>query len=162
MVAEATFDPEGMLRALNAHAVRYVVVGGFAVAAHGVIRATADLDLVVDRSWSNATALAAALGDLEAESITEPGMELTADVLARRADRRLLTSHGQLHLLNEVAGVPPYAELAPGAVIDLDGEAIPVCTLDDLLRMKGAAGRDKDRVDLAELEALRAADEESA
>lgn len=54
MAADAHFDPEAILRGLNRHAVRYVVVGGFAVAAHGVVRATADLDLAVERSWENA------------------------------------------------------------------------------------------------------------
>jgi hypothetical protein len=54
MAAERAFDPEAILRALNAHGVRYVVIEGFAVAAHGVVRATADLDVVVERSWENA------------------------------------------------------------------------------------------------------------
>ena len=50
MSAETPFEPDGILRCLNAHGVRYVVVGGLAVAAYGVVRATADLDLVVERS----------------------------------------------------------------------------------------------------------------
>ena len=70
MAAEAAFDPEPILRALNGHAVEYVVVGGFAVAAHGVVRATADLDLVVERSWQNAGRLADALQELEAADAT--------------------------------------------------------------------------------------------
>lgn len=48
MEDDPAFEPEAILAALNARGVRYVVVGGFAVAAHGVVRATADLDLVVE------------------------------------------------------------------------------------------------------------------
>jgi hypothetical protein len=64
MPAERDFDPEPILRALAEHEVSYLVVGGFAAAAHGVVRATADLDLVVERSWENARRLAAALAQL--------------------------------------------------------------------------------------------------
>jgi hypothetical protein len=52
-VAEGGFDAVAIFRALNRHSVEYVVVGGFAVAAWGVIRATEDLDLVVEPSWDN-------------------------------------------------------------------------------------------------------------
>jgi hypothetical protein len=64
MTAEQEFDPEPILRALNDQGVEYVVVGGLAAAAHGVVRATAALDLVVERSWDNAGRLAAALVEL--------------------------------------------------------------------------------------------------
>ena len=154
MVAEAAFDPEAILRALNGHGVRYVVVGGFAVAAHGVVRATADLDVVVDRDWENVHALASALRELTARDVEEPDLPLSQEVLVRRADRRFETSAGALHVRNEVAGVPAYAELAPGHLIEVGGEELAVATLSDLRRMKRAAGRDKDRVDLAELDAV--------
>ncbi len=65
------FEPEQILAALNEHDVRYVVVGGFAVAAHGVVRATADLDLVVQLDWKNAAALAAALTTIEARDLDD-------------------------------------------------------------------------------------------
>lgn len=153
MGAEAAFDPVALLRVLNRHEVQYVVVGGFAAAAHGVVRATRDLDVVVERSWDNAARLASALGELDARSVTEPGADLDQEALVRRADRRLETRFGELHVLHEVPGVPRFSGLT-AEVIEVDGETMQVCSLDDLRRMKRAAGRDKDRVDLAELDEL--------
>ena len=159
MAAEPAFDPEAILRVLNRHDVRYVVIGGFAVAAHGVVRATADLDLVVERTWENAGALAGALAELEARNPSEPDLPLTEEVLVRRADRRFETDAGALHVLNEVAGVPAYADLMHD-LIEVGGESVPVATLEALRAMKRVAGRDKDRVDLAELDALHGGGEE--
>jgi len=160
VAAEPGFDPEPILRTLNAHDVAYVVVGGFAVAAHGVVRATADLDLVIERSWQNASRLAAALLELEAEDATAASTPLSAEVLVRRADRKFQTNRGAVHLLNEVEGVPLYRELVPPDEVQLGSESFPVAGLADLRRMKRAAGRLKDRVDLEELDALHGQAEE--
>lgn len=150
------FEPEAILAALNAHGVRYVVVGGFAVAAHGVVRATADLDLVVQLDWENAAALAAALASLGGRGLDDSGSAISQESLVRRTDRRVLTRHGDVHLLHEVDGVPPYEQLVPAAVIDLDGQHVPIAQLADLRAMKRVSGRAKDGVDLAELDALDA------
>lgn len=154
MAAEPGFDPLQVIRALNAHGVDFMIVGGFAVAAHGVVRATRDLDLVVDRGLGNAERLSAALSDLGAESATEPSAELTPELLARRADRLLATRFGDVHLLRDVPGLPTFRELLPGTQIELEGERVLVCSLADLRRAKSAAGRAKDLVDLAELDEL--------
>lgn len=153
---DPAFDPEAILRALNEYGVRYVVVGGFAVAAHGVVRATADLDLVVQIDWENAAALTAALTAIDARDLDEHRSAISQESLVRRADRRLRTRHGEAHLLNEVDGVPRYEELVPATVIELSGERVPVARLADLKAMKRASGRPKDGVDAAELDALDA------
>ena len=64
---ETQFAPERIAAGLNASDVAYVIVGGLAVAAHGVVRATRDLDLVPEPSTENLDRLAAALTDLGAE-----------------------------------------------------------------------------------------------
>jgi hypothetical protein len=154
MAADANFDPEAILRGLNRHAVRYVVVGGFAVAAHGVVRATADLDLVVERSWENAGRLGSALEEMEAVDATGEKTPPIQEALVRRTDRLFDTVFGRLHILHALPGVPDYGALLPPLLISLGGETIPVATLADLRRMKESAGRLKDRADLAELDAL--------
>ena len=159
MHAERAFDPEPILRALTEHGVHYIVVGGFAAAAHGVVRATADLDLVVERSWDNAEKLAAALAELDATSATEAGTPLSREVLVRRADRKLMTPHGELHLLHEVPGVADFRDFGAPEVVRLGELEVPVANLADLRQMKRAGGRDKDRLDLAELDALHGPDE---
>ena len=148
------FEPEEILAALNAHGVRYVVVGGFAVAAHGVVRATADLDVVVQLDWNNAAALAAALTAIGARDLDDSRSAISQESLVRRVDRRLYTRHGEVHLLGQVEGVPRYEKLVPAAVFELDGERVPVAQLADLKAMKRASGRAKDGIDLAELDAL--------
>jgi hypothetical protein len=158
MPAEGSFDPERILRVLNARGVGYVVVGGFAVAAHGVVRATADLDLVVERSWANAARFAAALEELGATDATGAETPLTPEVLVRRTDRKVLTHHGAVHVLSEVEGVPAYRDLVPATGIRLGGETVAVSTLADLRAMKRTADRPKDRFDLLELDALHGPD----
>jgi hypothetical protein len=51
--AEGSFEPERVVRALNTAGVRYLIVGGLAAGAHGVVRATRDLDVVADADPAN-------------------------------------------------------------------------------------------------------------
>jgi hypothetical protein len=151
MVAEPEFRPDLVARALTTAGVRYVVVGGLAAAAHGVVRATADLDLVADPDPSNMNALADALSALGAEHPVDP--LLTGSALARPASFKLNTRHGHVQVLNRMESVPRYRDLMMDAiVVDLgDGALAPVCSLRALRAMKLAAGRAKDLVDVAEL-----------
>ena len=73
--------------------------------------------------------------------------------LMRRLDLRVSTDLGPLHLLRDVPGVPDHQQLERERV-EVDGIAFEIPTIDALRTMKREAGRDKDRVDLAELEAL--------
>ena len=68
-----TFAPERIVAALNAGAVAYVIVGGIAVAAHGVVRATGDLDVVPESSAENLDRL------LIAQAVIERIPVVTAD-----------------------------------------------------------------------------------
>lgn len=155
MTHDAAFDAVEIFRALNRHDVAFVVVGGYAVAAHGVIRATEDLDVVVDQSWDNAARLAAALDELGAVSATGEETPLTQEILVRRVDRLFDTKHGPLHILNQVGTVPAYRELMPAELIEVDGERVRVATVGQLRAMKTGTGRAKDEVDLAELDEAR-------
>ena len=67
MTAAERFEPEVVVAALNRAGARYVVVGGLAVGAHGVVRATRDLDLVPDPEQANLQTLAATLSGLGAD-----------------------------------------------------------------------------------------------
>lgn len=152
MASEPDFDAVAIFRVLNQHQVDYVVVGGFAVAAHGVVRATEDLDIVVDQSWDNADRLSTALIQLGAQHATDSTTPLTQEVLVRPEDRLFDTRHGQLHILNQVGTVPAYRDLIPAQLIEVDDQPVRVATKDQLRSMKTRTGRAKDRVDLDELE----------
>jgi hypothetical protein len=151
MPTEPDFDAVAIFRALNRHEVAYVVVGGFAVAAYGVIRATEDLDIVVDQSWDNAGRLANALTDLAAMHATDPTTPLTQETLVRRENRLFNTKHGQLHILNHVGTIPDYRDLLPAQLVEVDDQRVRVATKDQLRAMKMDTGRAKDAVDLDEL-----------
>lgn len=153
--AEAPFEPERLVAALNEAGVRYVIVGGLAVGAHGVIRATQDLDLVADPGQGNMEVLARTLSDLGGRHPIS-GEALTADTLAAPRSMKVVTRHGELHVLNRMPGTPPYAELERHSVlveVETRVEA-PVCSLAHLREMKRASERPRDGIDLAELDEL--------
>ena len=154
MTNEPTFEPEAVVVALNRAAVDYVVVGGLAVGAHGVVRATRDLDIVPDPAPGNMERLAAGLVALGARHPIED--ELTGAALARPASFKVRTRHGEVQVLNRMAGIPAFDRLrAERILVELSDDAVaPVCSLAHLRAMKRAAGRPRDEVDLAELDEL--------
>jgi hypothetical protein len=151
---EPTFAPERIVAALNAGGAEYVIVGGIAVAAHGVVRATRDLDLVPEPSAENLERIARTLAELGAEHPVDG--ELTGPALARPVSFKLNTRHGDVQVLNRMPAIPPYDQLRVGAIaLDLAPDTIaPVCSLADLRAMKVASGRPRDLVDVAELDEL--------
>jgi hypothetical protein len=154
-----------LFRVLGEHRVEYVVVGGFAVYAHGVLRGTVDLDIIPRPDLANLSRLGEALVSLGARvnRAAEPVNIADPHILQRNALVPLMTDHGRLDLLNVgcTSGVSAdYAELRGRAVeIELDKMLLAVIGLDDLIRMKRAAGREQD---LADIRALAALDEDLA
>ena len=150
------FDAQEMLRVLSAHSVDFVVIGGIAVQAHGYIRWTKDVDVIVQPTTLNFSRLSEALQDLDAK-LRGPGtLKLTDPHQLRRAPRvPLMTTAGPLDVVDvqHVRGAPrDYEALRRAAlVVELAGFEVAVAGLSDLIRMKRAAGRDHD---LADIEAL--------
>jgi predicted nucleotidyltransferase len=155
-IRNAVFDAQEILRVLTGHAVEFVVIGGIAVQAHGYIRFTKDLDVIVRPTALNFSRLSESLGELEAELRGSGTLTLTDPHQLRRAPLiPLMTTAGPLDVVNveHVAGAPrSYDALRQAAlVIELSGFEVPVAGLSDLIRMKRAAGREHD---LADIEAL--------
>lgn len=157
------FDPLGSLRVLSDHAVRFVVIGGIAGATHGSPSVTQDLDVCYERSAENLKHLAAALGSIHARlrgSDEDVPFSLDAKTLAAGDHFTFVTDLGDLDCLGIPAGTLGYDDLVKTAIkVDLDGLVAAVASLDDLIRMKRAAGRPRD---LAELEILGALREEAS
>ncbi len=152
--ADDSFEPERVVEALNRAGVRYVIVGGLAAGAHGVVRATRDLGLVPDPEPTNMDHLAQALIALGAR---HPVAErLTGAALSRPVSMKLSTRVGEIHVLNRMPGRAPFAELrADMLLVEIDaGIEAPVCSLHHLRQMKRASDRPRDAVDLAELDEL--------
>jgi hypothetical protein len=154
MSTEPVFEPDRLVAALNAAQIEYVIVGGLAAGAHGVVRATRDLDLVAAPDQRNMDRLADCLQALGGEHpIQGP---LTGAELAKPASFKVQTKHGEVQVLNRMEGVPPFAELQRDQIrVEIASDAVaPVCSLAHLQAMKRAADRPRDRVDLAELAEL--------
>lgn len=153
---EQVFRADEILRVLSANSVEFVVIGGLAVQAHGYIRMTRDLDIIVRPEMVNLTRLSEALAELEAELVKPGTMKLhNPHQLLRAPLIATNTKFGRLDVVHveHVAGPPKsYDALrADALVIELNGVDVPVAGLPDLIRMKRAAGREHD---LADIEAL--------
>lgn len=151
-------DPDRIFDVLNRHGVDFVVIGGIAVLAHGNPRATFDLDLVASHTRQNLRRLAAALDELNAEVAGVDAHLLDVDPtdpddLANGANWTMHTDAGKVDFLSEVPGGRPYEEIRRRSVeVEGEGMAFRVVGLDDLIRMKRAAGREKDLADIAALQ----------
>lgn len=153
------FSADELLTRLAGAGVRFVVIGGFAVIAHGVVRATEDLDIVPDPEYENLVRLARVLRELDARQIGVdahllPNQPTDPDGLAEGGSFQLETRFGRLYVLQESDQVPAYGELASSALLidEFRGIELAVCSLEQLRRMKRAAGRPKDLRDLEDLE----------
>ena len=156
------FVARRILLELAVHGVDFVVVGGVAVQAHGHVRATRDLDVVPGPDLVNLSRLGEALAALGAGLVRAgAAVDVTDPQLLRRAPLvPLLTTYGRLDLLNieQTPGAPAYDDLRRRSLpVEIDGHGIRVAGLDDLLRMKRAAGR---AVDLEDIGALTRTDDQ--
>ena len=153
------FDPLGILRVLDDNGVRHVVIGGIAGATHGSPTVTGDLDVCYARDDGNLDRLATSLRELGARLRGAPDDEvfpLDGPTLAAGDHFTFTTRLGDLDCMATPAGVTGYDELRANALdVSLDGLKVAVASIDDLIRMKRAAGRPKDRVELEILGALR-------
>lgn len=157
-------DATEIVRVLNAHGVRYVIVGGFAALLHGLTQTTFDIDITPQDSEANLERLCAALDALDAQ-LWPPGADLPVDwPWTPRGFRDLTTAATRTRAGDLDIVLRPdapggrtfrYEELASDAVVialpDVDA---PVAALEHVIASKEAAGRDKDRLALPLLRAL--------
>jgi hypothetical protein len=157
------FAPDELIAVLDDAGVEYVLIGGLAVGAHGFPRATKDLDIVPAPDAANLERLAAllrrvgaqhhGLGDFDPSEF--PFDPLDPAELATGGNFVLETQLGRIDIMQWVPGVPgelAYEHLARNAVdTALGGHRVRVCSRDDLIAMKRAAGRPQDLLDLQEL-----------
>jgi hypothetical protein len=144
---------------MAAHRVCYVVIGGVAATLYGSPSLTGDLDVCYERSRPNVQALAAALTELHATLRgVDPGLPFRLDAKALELGDSFTfsTDAGDFDCLGTPAGTSGYVDLIRQATeFEVGGIDVSVSSLDDLMRMKQAAGRPKDKLELEILGALR-------
>ncbi|MEM6647611.1 MAG: hypothetical protein AAF730_15300 [Bacteroidota bacterium] len=136
-----------LLKLLHAHEVRYLVVGGYAVAYHGYPRTTGDIDIWIERSRDNAERIYNVLLNF---GFDVP--ELRAE-LFEQADRVIRMGYPPLRveILTSISGVE-FSDCYPKRIQDdLGGTRASIIELDCLKTNKRASGRHKDLSDLGHL-----------
>jgi hypothetical protein len=158
-------DFRDLIALLNKHKVKYLVVGGYAVARHAQPRATKALDILIQLAPKNATAVYAALAEFGPPLLTrtEPGGD--ARIPARRLTAKDFEDGGTwytmgvppvaIDILPEISGVKFSAAWKNRATLVVDeatGLAAHFISRADLITAKLAAGRPRDLADVDELQ----------
>ena len=157
---------EAILRVLSEHRVRYLIVGGLAVAAHGYLRFTADVDLVLSFDKDNLASALAAFRSLRYQPRAPVPIDDFLDPSKREQwvkekNMTVFSLFSPAHQATEIDVFvePPfdferaYAVAAPIEVAP--GVTASFCSLDDLIALKTKAGRPRDLEDIVQLAKLR-------
>lgn len=141
-------DFKDLLSAFNAHGVDYIVVGAFALAAHGRIRATGDLDVWVKPTKANAkrvlralAAFGAPTAKLAEDDLSTPGTVFQIGVAPLRID--ILTG------IDAVGFDEAWRSRFKARFAGID---VPVLSAKHLIMNKRAVGRTQDKADVEWLE----------
>lgn len=144
-------DFKDMLSALSEAKAEYLLVGAYALSAHGLVRATADIDLWVRPTAENAARVCEALirfgapaEQFTVEDFTRPNRVVQLGVPPIRID-----------LLTAISGVSFDEAWESRMPVEMDGLSVPVLGRDQLIANKRASGRPKDLLDLQWLERER-------
>src|SRR6185369_15039978 len=140
-------DLREFIELLNASGVEFLVVGGFAVAWHGFPRFTADIDFLVRPSITNGEALLGVLRqfgfgslNLGVEDFSHPDQIVQLGAKPNRID-----------IITSIAGVDFEQAWAGKVCGSIDGISVSFLGRDELIRNKESTGRERDRLDAAEL-----------
>lgn len=141
-------DFKEFIQSLNDNGVRYLVVGGYAVALYGYPRYTKDMDIWVDMTPENASKIVKALDQfgfgslgVKASDFTEPDQML-----------QLGYPPGRIDILTTLPGVE-FSECYPAhTTVDIEGVPVSFIDLENLKKNKRATGRHQDLADLENLE----------
>jgi len=151
-------DYKDMLLALTDEKVRYLLVGAYALAAHGYPRATMDIDIWVIPSLQNADAVmralhrfGASLHNLTKEDLQKEGTIFQIGVAPRRID--IITAASGLRFEET------YSRSFP---VEIEGIKVHIPSIDDLICNKKASGITKDLADAEALESLKNSEQDLA
>jgi hypothetical protein len=135
------------IEVMNAKKVDFILIGGYAVGAYGVVRATVDIDFLYRRTEDNVERLCQALREFGA-----PGVVVNAAVLLQPDTVTMFGAPPhRIDLLSSISGVEAEAVWAGSTVIYLGTVPVRLIGLAELRQNKAATGRKKDKEDLRRL-----------
>jgi predicted nucleotidyltransferase len=156
MTTPGALNALAILGALHKREVRFVVIGGVAGYLLGANLPSANLDLCFASDSVNERQLVTALNDMHAQMRGSSDDQIDEQTLRRVEMLSFKTDHGALHCLVTPAGTEGHDDLRAHAdSMGIDGVATYVASLEDLIRMKEAADRPKDRLALVTLRAVQ-------
>jgi len=136
-------DYKEMLQGLLDQKVEFIVVGAYALAAHGFPRATGDIDIWVKPDENNSKKVyktlarfGAPINEIREDEFSQPGLIFQIGVVPRRID-----------LITKIDAVEFEEADSDKIFVDIDGLKVPVLSVDKLIKNKMATGREKDLLD---------------
>lgn len=134
---------------LNRSGVNYLVIGGIACALHGYVRATTDVDILIERTLANAQRVL--------DAVSRLGYGFANEWLPREILARPITVIGddpQVDIFTVAWSVNYEQAVERSSVVEVEGVPIPLIGLDDLIETK-RTGRPLDAADLEALEEIK-------
>ncbi|HHH75730.1 MAG TPA: hypothetical protein ENL03_01740 [Phycisphaerae bacterium] len=144
-------DYRDILQSLNDEKAKFLLIGAYALAAHGHLRTTVDIDVWILPSPDNSQAVLRALqrfgaptDNLTAEDLQQKDIVFQIGVAPRRID-----------IITGASGLNFEETYADSIEIDIDGLPVHIPSIDALIRNKKATSRNKDLADIEILESLK-------
>ena len=151
-------DYKDMLLALSVEKVSFLLVGAYALAAHGYPRATMDIDIWILPSPQNADAVLRAL-----QRFGAPLRNLTKeDLLKEDTIFQIGVAPRRIDLITGASGLQFAETYGRSLPVKIEGIEVHIPAIDDLTRNKRASGRTKDLADAEALEALKNSEQKDA
>ena len=141
-------DYRDMLQVLLDREAKFLLVGAYAMGAHGYPRATGDIDIWVEPSVENSrrvylalVAFGAPLHEIDEVAFVKPGVVFQIGIAPRRID-----------IITAISGVSFDRAYERRQTVEVEGLPVAILSRDDLIANKRATGREKDRLDADRLE----------
>ena|SRR5688572_1208788 len=145
-------------RLIRSH-VEFVLIGGFAVLAHGASLMTEDVDVCCPFTEQNLRAIESAVSELHPVHRMTPQrlpFVLTPELISSLKNLYLATDLGKLDCLSEVLGIGGYAEVKRRSIeINFESGPCRVLGIDALIEAKAATNRTRDRMAILQLKAIK-------
>ncbi len=144
-------DYKDMLQALVDEKVKFLLIGAYALAAYGYIRATMDIDLWVMPAPDNADAVIRAIRRFGAplDNLTKADLERAGTVF------QIGVAPRRIDIITSASGLRFGEAFSRSLAVNIEGIEVHIPSIEDLIRNKRASGRTKDLADAEALEGLR-------